>query len=292
MKPAPFAYHSPRRLYEALALLAQAADVEHEIRILAGGQSLVPMMNFRLAAPDALIDIGRISELRFLRVGPDGELEIGAGTRQSELLRDREVARRWPVLTEAVRNIAHPQIRSRGTVCGSLAHHDPTAELPALAVALNARLHVASARGRREVAAEEFFVSYYEVALEPGEMLVSVTFPSLEPGAGWAFRELARRRGDFALVGAACVLAPRAPQNRTATRLVVFGVGERPVRVPAAEAELACADGDAFDVDRVRAAVSGAVEPLSDIHASAEYRRAVVSELAAQCGAEALERRS
>ena len=292
MKPAPFAYHSPRELHEALALLAQAADGAQDVRILAGGQSLVPMMNFRLAAPDALIDIGRISELRFVRVGPDGELEIGANTRQSELLRDREVDRRWPILAEAVRNIAHPQIRSRGTVCGSLAHHDPTAELPALAVALNARLHVASARGRREVAAEEFFVSYYEVAFEPGEMLVSVTFPALEPGTGWAFRELARRRGDFALVGAACVLAPRAPQNATTTRLVVFGVGERPVRVRAAEAELGCADGEALDVDRVRAAVSGAVAPLSDIHASADYRRAVASELAAQCAAEAWERRS
>lgn len=292
MKPAPFAYHSPRELNEALALLGQSADGEHEIRILAGGQSLVPMMNFRMVAPDAVVDIGRISELRFLRVGPDGELEIGAGTRQSELLRDREVSRRWPVLAEAVRNIGHPQIRSRGTVCGSLAHHDPTAELPALAVALNARLHVASVRGRREVPAEEFFVSYYEVALEPGEMLVSVTFPAVEPGAGWAFRELARRRGDFALVGAACVLAPLARQNGTTTRLVVFGVGERPVRAPAAEAELARADGEEPNVDRVRAAVSGAVEPLSDIHAGADYRRALASELAAQCAVEALERRS
>lgn len=294
MKPAPFAYHSPRALDEALELLAQAADGEQEIRILAGGQSLVPMMNFRLAAPDALIDIGRIPELRFLQFGPDGELEIGAGTRQCELLREREVVRGWPVLAEAVRNIAHPQIRSRGTVCGSLAHHDPTAELPALAVALNARLHLAGVRGRREVAAEEFFVSYYEVALEPGEMVVSVSFPALEPGAGWAFRELARRRGDFALVGAACVLAPHALQNRTSSRLVAFGVGERPVRVPAAEAELARADGEDLDLDldRVRAAVSGAVEPLSDIHASADYRRALASELAVQCTAEALERRS
>jgi carbon-monoxide dehydrogenase medium subunit len=292
MKPAGFAYHSPRELDEALALLARAADGEEEIRILAGGQSLVPMMNFRLAAPDALIDIGRISELRVLRVGPDGQLEIGAGTRQSELLRDSDVARRWPVLAEAVRNIGHPQIRSRGTVCGSLAHHDPAAELPALAVTLNARLHLASVRGRREVAAEEFFVSYFEVALEPGEMLVSVTFPALEPRAGWAFRELAGRRGDFALVGATCVLAPRAPQNGTATRLVVFGVGERPVRVPAAEAALARADVNELDVDRVRAAVSDAVEPQSDIHAGADYRRAAASELAAQCAAEALERRS
>lgn len=292
MKPARFAYHSPRHLGEALALLAQAADGKLEIRILAGGQSLVPMMNFRLAVPDALIDIGRISELRLLRVGSDGELQIGAGTRQSELLREREVSRRWPVLAEAVRNIAHPQIRSRGTVCGSLVHHDPTAELPALAVALGARLQVASVDGRREVAAEDFFLSYYEVALEPGEMLVSVTFPALEPGTGWAFRELARRRGDFALVGAACVLAPNAPRNEATTRLVVFGVGERPVRVHAAEAELARADGDAPDLDCVRAAVSDAAQPLSDIHASADYRRAVAAELAAQCAAEALERRS
>jgi carbon-monoxide dehydrogenase medium subunit len=292
MKPAPFAYCAPDELQEVLALLAEGADGEREVRILAGGQSLVPMMNFRLAVPDVLVDIGRIKGLRFLRTGSPGGFQVGAGTRQGELLRHREIAERWPLVAEAVRNIGHPQIRSRGTVCGSLAHHDPTAELPALAVALNARLQLASAIGSRELAAEDFFVSYYEVALEPGEMLVSATFPALPDGSGWAFRELARRRGDFALVGALCVVPPRSAADGGAPRLVLFGAGEHPVRVHAAEDALASADDDVLDFEQLRAVVAGAIEPVADIHASADYRRAVAAELAAQCAAQALERRT
>lgn len=292
MKPAPFAYHSPRELEEVLALLAEGAGDERDVRILAGGQSLVPMMNFRLAAPEELVDIRHVAELRHLRSGPDGDLEIGAGARQGELLRDRHVRERWPVLAEAVRHIGHPQIRSRGTVCGSLAHHDPSAELPALAVALGARLELARAGGRRVLAAEDFFRSYYEVALEPAEMLVNVVFPALAPGSGWAFRELARRRGDFALAGAVCVLPGRGLGDGSSPRLVLFGVGERPIRVEAAEAGLAGANGTAPDLDHIRAAVLDAAQPLSDVHASAEYRRAAAAELATQCVIEALERRS
>jgi carbon-monoxide dehydrogenase medium subunit len=255
--------------------------------VLAGGQSLVPMMNFRLATPDVLVDIGRLAELRFLRTGPDGELEIGAATRQSELLRDPRVARLCPVLAEGVRHVGHPQIRSRGTVCGSLAHHDPTAELPALAVALGARLTVAGLSGRREVAAEDFFVSYYEVALDPGEILLSVTFPALATGTGWSFQELARRRGDFAVVGAVCVLDGQDGAG-LGTRLVLFGVGERPVRMEAFEGALA--EGE-LTGDELAAAVMGAVEPISDVHASAEYRRAAAAELASRCLTEARSRR-
>jgi carbon-monoxide dehydrogenase medium subunit len=291
MKPAPFAYHAPERLDEALGLLAEGLDSGREVRVLAGGQSLVPMMNFRLAVPDALVDIGRIEELRTLHAAPDGELAVGAGTRQSALLSKPEVARGWPLLAEAARNIGHPQIRSRGTVCGSLAHHDPTAELPAVAVALDARLELASARGRRQLAAEDFFVSYYEVALEPGEMLASVSFPPLAPAAGWAFRELSPRRGDFALVGAVCVVPPQVAKNG-GPRLVVFGAGERPVRVHGGEDAIARTGGGELDAEQVRAAVLEAVEPVSDIHASAEYRRTVAAELATQCALEAWERRS
>jgi carbon-monoxide dehydrogenase medium subunit len=268
-------------------VLAQATASGRDARVLAGGQSLVPMMNFRLARPDVLVDIGRLAELRFLRTGPDGELEIGAATRQSELLRDPTVARRCPVLAEGARHIGHPQIRSRGTVCGSLAHHDPTAELPALAVALGARLTVAGLSGRREVAAEDFFVSYYEVALDPGEILLSVTFPALATGTGWSFQELARRRGDFAVVGAVCVLDGQDGAG-LGTRLVLFGVGERPVRMEAFEGALA--EGE-LTGDELAAAVMGAVEPISDVHASAEYRRAAAAELASRCLTEARSRR-
>jgi carbon-monoxide dehydrogenase medium subunit len=264
MKPASFDYVAPERLEEVLELLA---DDEHDVRVIAGGQSLVPMMNFRLAAPEVLVDLRRVEELRRLAVGADGALEVGAAVTQAQLLRHPAVAESWPLLREGLSHVGHPQVRSRGTVCGSLAHHDPHGELPALAVALAATLVVAGIGGRREVRAEDFFVSYYEVALEPGELLVAARFPSLPPGTGWAFREIARRRGDFALIGVACLLSPDGEP-----RLAFFGAGEKPVLVT---------DPDA---------VADVVEPLEDLHASAEYRREAAVALAARAMAEARER--
>lgn len=290
MKPAPFAYHAPRDVEEACALLASGLEADEDVRVLAGGQSLVPMMNFRLAAPAGLVDIGRIPELQFLRVNDTGELEVGAGIRQQELLRDPRVVEGWPVLARAIRLIGHPQIRSRGTVCGSLAHHDPAGELPAVAVALGAHLHLASVDGERDVPAAEFFITHFEVALRPGELVVSVTFPGFQRGAGWGIRELSRRRGDFAIVGACCILAARAASGNDATRVVVFGAGPRPLRVEEAEV-LAASDYD-FDADHLRRQVAEAVEPASDIHASAEHRRALAGELVAQSLSDARERRA
>ncbi len=283
MKPARFRYHAPERLDDALALLA---DDRHEVRPLAGGQSLVPMMNFRLAVPDVLVDLRRIAELRFVEVRGDGALVVGAGTPQAELLRDHAVAARWPVLAEAIRHIGHPQIRSRGTVGGALVHHDPTGELPAVALTLGASMVVAGPGGsRRTVAAADFFVSYYEVALEPGELLVEVVFPP--PPAGWSFRELARRR--IALVGAITLIERAAGVART-PRVVAFGVADRPVRLAAAEALL---DGAAVDdgvLAELRTAVTNAVEPGDDAHASAEHRRECVGQLVVEAVAEAWER--
>jgi carbon-monoxide dehydrogenase medium subunit len=287
VKPAPFAYHAPTGLDDALSVLAESTAAGRDTRVLAGGQSLVPMMNFRLATPDVLVDIGRLTELRFLRHAAGGELEIGAATRQSELLRDPTVAAQWPPLAEAARHIGHPQIRSRGTVGGSLVHHDPTAELPALAVALDARLTLVGQGGRRELAAEDFFVSYYEVALEPGEILLSVTFPAMTPETGWSFHELAPRRGDFALVGAVCVLDGQGGPGPGA-RLVLFGVDERPVRMAAIAGAL---DGDELSGDDLAAEVMDAVHPISDVHASAEFRRAAAAELSVRCLTEARARR-
>jgi carbon-monoxide dehydrogenase medium subunit len=264
VKPARFAYHAPEGVDEALALLADEAV---ESRVIAGGQSLVPMMNFRLAVPEALVDLRRIEALRHLRVGAGGGLEVGAMVTQAALLRDSAVQEGWPLLHEGVLHIGHPQVRSRGTVCGSLAHHDPHGELPALALALDATITVAGPSGRRQIAADQFFVSFYEVALEPGELVVEARFPAVPAGAGWAFREIARRHGDFALVGVACLVAPGA-----ATRLVVFGAAERPLLLT--------------DPGQVAAAV----RPLDDLHASAEYRRAVAVELAGEALAEAEER--
>jgi aerobic carbon-monoxide dehydrogenase medium subunit len=263
VKPAAFAYHAPRRLDEALALLA---DGSIEARVLAGGQSLVPMMNFRLAMPEVLVDLRHVEELAYLRVNSDGALEVGACTTQAQLLRDPRVDAGWPLLAEGVRHVGHPQVRSRGTVCGALAHHDPHGELPALAVALDATLTVARAGSTRQVAAQDFFVSYYQVALEPGEILVEVSFPTIPPGSGWSFREIVRRRGDFALVGVACLCTPGQ------TRLVVFGASERPL--------LLADPGEVAD----------AVNPFDDLHASAEYRREAAVELATAALSEAQER--
>ena len=285
MKPAPFAYHAPAQLPELLELLA---DDLSDVRVIAGGQSLVPMMNFRLAAPEVLVDLRRVPELRGLRWAPDGALTVGAAVTQAQLLRDRRACDAFPVLAEGIRHIGHPQIRSRGTVCGSLAHHDPHAELPALALALDARMTVASAQGVREVPADDFFVSYYEVALEPGELLTAVTFPAQPADAGWAFRELARRRGDFALVGA--VAGMRAVGGAAAgTRLVLFGVGDRPRRIAAVE-QLLDGAAPAERLGEVPALVVAAIDPVSDLHASAEYRREVAGELAVAALAEAWER--
>ena len=283
MKPAPFAYHAPDQLDEVLALLG---DQAHEVRLLAGGQSLVPMMNFRLAAPEVLVDLRRVEALRDVRRTDDGALAIGAGARQSTLLRDPLVTEGWPLLTEGARHIGHPQVRSRGTVCGSLAHHDPTAELPALAVALDARMLLASAAGTRELTAEEFFVSYYAVALEPGEMLLEVRFPQCAPDVGWSFKEVARRRGDFALVGVAALVERDGNGTVSSSRLVLCGVGDRPFR--AKEAEEAVVGGASFE--EAGRLVSEAVQPMGSIHASAEYRRECAGTLAARALADAWER--
>jgi aerobic carbon-monoxide dehydrogenase medium subunit len=280
MKPAPFRYHAPGRLEEALELLA---DDEQEARAIAGGQSLVPMMNFRLATPEVLVDLGRIDALRYVRTRSDGALAIGAGARQATVLRERPD---WPLLSEAIRHIGHPQIRSRGTVCGSLAHHDPTAELPAVATALGATMTVAGTAGTRTVAADAFFVSYYEVALEPGELLIEAAFPAPEPGTGWAFKELARRRGDFALVGAAALLR-RESGAASEPRLVLFGVGDRAQRIGPAEALLNGAPVNPDTLDELRAIVADAVDPIDDVHASADYRREAVAQLVVECVADA-----
>ena len=283
MKPAPFAYHAPDQLEEVLALLG---DRDHEVRLLAGGQSLVPMMNFRLAAPEVLVDLRRVGALGQLGHDGDGTLTIGAGVRQSALLRDPVVTEGWPLLTEGARHIGHPQVRSRGTVCGSLAHHDPTAELPALAVALDARMVLASASGTRELSADEFFVSYYTVALEPGEMLLEARFPACPASAGWSFKEVARRRGDFALVGVAALVEVGEDGAVSSARLVLCGVGERPFR--ALDAQNAIVSGASFE--EAGRLVSEAVTPLGSIHASAEYRRECAGELAARALSEAWER--
>ena len=204
MKPAPFEYERPESLGEALHLLARHGD---EGKILAGGQSLIPVMNFRLAQPAVLIDVNRLGELDFVRAGDDGGLRIGALVRQARLEREALVAERAPLLAEAVPWVAHPQIRNRGTVGGSIAHADPAAELPAVMVALDARFRLARESGERWVSAAEFFGGLFATALAPEELLVEIALPAWPARHGACFSEVARRHGDYAMAGVAAVVA-------------------------------------------------------------------------------------
>jgi len=228
VKPAPFHYVAPQSIAAALAALGEDA------KALAGGQSLVPLLNFRLARPATIVDLnGIVGELAYLRRS-DGALRIGALTRQATLERSRVVARGWPLLTQAVRHVAHPAIRNRGTVGGSVAHADPAAELPVALTALDARFHVRSARrGTRTIAAADFFQAPLMTALAPDELLVEIEVPPLPAGAGTGFAEHARTHGDFAVAGAAVV---RAGTEHAA--IALLGAGPTPVRVPDAERAL------------------------------------------------------
>jgi CO/xanthine dehydrogenase FAD-binding subunit len=243
MKPATFRYEAPRTVDGALELLGEDA------KVLAGGQSLVPMMNFRLARPEMLVDVNGIDELAYLRKG-DGILHIGALTRHVTLERSELVARGWPLLRQAVRLVGHAPIRSRGTIGGSCAHADPTAELPVALSALDARFHVRSRGGRRVIDAAEFFVSHLTSALRDDELLVEVEVPALPPDARTAFLEHARTHGDWAIAGAAVVLAPGQ------AAIALLGAGAAPVRAREAEAALAAGAG-AAEAARLAGALIG-----------------------------------
>lgn len=275
MKPAPFHYVRPERLDEALETLAEHGD---EAKILAGGQSLIPVMNFRLAQPAVLVDVNRLAELDFVTVGDDGGLRLGALVRQSRLEGEAAVARRAPLLAEAVPFIAHPQIRHRGTVGGSLAHADPAAELPAVAVALDARFRLVARGGERWVAARDFFGGLFATALEPGEMLAEVAVPPRPERTGWAFQEVSRRPGDYAMVGVAARVSVDGGGRCTDVRLVYMSVGDVPVEVRFAEASGEEPSEELLASLAARAEAQ--VDPAGDIHAGAEYRRHVAGVLA------------
>ena len=270
MKPPRFAYHNPSTIDEALALLAQHGD---GARILAGGQSLMPMLNFRLARPDQLIDINRIAELAALHPSADGGLRIGAMVRQRMLERSPLIRERCPLITQAMPFIGHPQIRARGTLGGSLAHADPAAELPAVMVALGARLTLQSAAGRRTVAAEDFFVSALGTALRTGELLTEVEVPPRSTRSGSSLQEVAIRRGDFALGGVAATLTLDAAGRVEGARIVCFGVGPRPARASDAERSMMGGVPSTAAFAEAGRLASAAVHPEDDIHASRAYRR-------------------
>jgi carbon-monoxide dehydrogenase medium subunit len=262
VKPAPFAYAKARSLDHAIALLDGAA----EARVLAGGQSLVPALNMRLATPSLLVDINALRELGNIS-RRNGYIEIGALVRHAEAERSPAVAQFAPLLARAIPHIAHPAIRNRGTIGGSIALADPAAELPACLSALGAEIEVAGRTGQRSVAAEEFFKGLFETALGPGDVLTAVRMPVARPSDRFAFAELARRHGDYALVGLAAAAATNGGRLHD-VRLAYFGVGDCPTRARHAEAAL-----EAGDLGAAIAALQQDLSPRSDVHASAATRR-------------------
>ena len=268
MKPAPFEYHAPSTVEEALALLTR---YDGDAKLLAGGQSLVPLLNFRLSRPAALVDLNRIPALAGIREA-DGHLAFGAMTRQRAIEFSPVVARRLPLLTEATRWVGHLPIRSRGTIGGSLAHADPSAEYPAVLTALEGEVTVRGPRGERVVRAADLFETYLTTTLAADEILVEVRLPVMPEGAGYAFEEFSRRHGDFAIIGIAAMVV-RQGERCTMARLATAGAGPVPVRLRAAEEVL---ERDGLGAAAIAAAgrrAAESVQPDSDLHASADYRR-------------------
>ena len=271
MKPPAFEYHAPASIDEAVTLLAGLGD---GAKVLAGGQSLVPLLSLRLAYFDHLVDVGRIAELRGIRNEPESVL-VGAATVDAEIERDGELAKRVPLLARVTPFIGHFQIRNRGTVGGSIAHADPAAEYPAVARALDAEMEVASPNGRRRVTAREFFRGFWTTALERDELLVSVRFPVWHGRCGFGVREFARRHGDFAIAGAVVAVQLGADDRIERCAIGLFGLGSTPLRATAAEEAALGAAPDLATGEIGRLAVTPLGDVPSDLHGSARYRRRV-----------------
>ena len=289
MKPAPFKYHAPTSVEEAVGLLA---DYGYDAKILAGGQSLIPTMNFRLSQPSVLIDLNRIPDLGYITPTRDGGLRIGAMARHVAIEQSALVADVTPLISETMPWIAHPQIRNRGTFGGSIAHADPSAELPAVLLTLDGRVQATSQRGRRWIGADDFFVDLFTTALEPDEMLTEVAFGPMPARSGAAMREVSRRHGDFALVGVTVLVELDAGGACKDARMTYFSVGDGPV---AAKQAVAALIGQKPTAEIIQAAADLAANadiptPNADIHATLEYRRHLISVLGRQALTLAFER--
>jgi CO/xanthine dehydrogenase FAD-binding subunit len=275
MKPAPFKYVAATSLEHALALKAEHGD---DAKFLAGGQSLIPTMNFRLARPAVLIDINEIKDLGGIR-SSGGTTRVGPLTRYRALERDATFAQAFRLIGEALPHIAHPQIRNRGTIGGNLSHADPASELPAIALALRARLRVQAAKQERWIEAADFFVGALTTDLQGDEMLVEIELPSPKPRTGSCFMEIARRRGDFAIAGVAAMTTLGERGECTDVRLTFCGLGETPVDAsPAADALI----GHVPTEDAVRdvaASVQAMIGPAGNVHATADYQRHIADVL-------------
>jgi carbon-monoxide dehydrogenase medium subunit len=269
MKPAPFEYLVPHSVDEALALFYEHGS---EAKALAGGQSLVPAMNFRVAQPQILVDLNRLPELDYIHQ-EDSTLRIGAMTRQRRLEVDPMIASGAPLMAEAMPYVAHPQIRNRGTLGGSLAHADPAAELPVIALALGARLLARSARGERWIPARKFFAGMFTTDLAPEEILIEAELPVLSPGSGWSFMEVARRQGDYAMLGVAAVVSLDERGACQSARLVYLNAGDGPVE---AHEAAHCLLGEPLTDQAIESAiqlVDNEIDPWGNVHASPDYQR-------------------
>ena len=284
MKPPAFTYHAPRTLDEALQLVAGHPNA----RVLAGGQSLMPMLNMRLAAPDHLVDLGRVAGLSGISE-KGGEIAFGAMTRQRDIEFSPLVAKHLPLLAEAITWVGHRQTRNRGTIGGSLCHLDPSAELPTIAMAMDATLRVARPGGERVIPIGEFAADMMTTALTEGEILAEVRIKPWAAGHGWAFLEFARRHGDFAIVSVAVLLEAGKDGGVTRASLTLGGVGPVPFRLPAAEALLIGGKPDEARIDAA-AALCGEVEALEDPQAPAWYRQRLARTLAGRAIRAALSR--
>jgi carbon-monoxide dehydrogenase medium subunit len=283
VKPPEFAYHRPESLPAALAVLAEVGD---EGKVLAGGQSLVPMLNMRLAAPHHLVDVNRLSELAYTRVdggGADGgsAVRVGALARHADVEHDADAERALPLLRQALRNVAHPTIRNRGTTVGSIVHADPAGEMPAVLTLLEGSVELASAAGSRTVAAVDFFLAPLESATRAGELAVSCLFPIPPRQTGSAWLELSRRHGDYAMCGLGTLVTLDDDLRITRARAAYVSVGPTPVLVDLTDA-VAGRPYDAADWDAAGRLAQAAVDPEADIHATAEYRRHLTGVLTAR----------
>jgi carbon-monoxide dehydrogenase medium subunit len=275
MKLPPFEYACPTTLSDAVALLASH---DGEAKPLAGGQSLVPMLAFRVASPSLLVDLRKLAELREIKIADDG-VTLGAMVRWRDILDDARLRKAHPLLVAAVEHVAHYQIRNRGTVGGSIAHADPAAEMPGIAVTCDAEIAVVGRAGERTIRAGDMFIAPLTTALAADEIIVEIRLPAWPSGRRWAFKEFARRRGDFAMAGTALFYDTDAGGRARNAHVGAIGIGDRPQRLAAAEAAI---DGRVVDIavsERAGAAASAAVTPQSDIHASAAYRKALLGTL-------------
>ena len=287
MKPAPFEYYVPDSIEQALDLLREHGD---SARLLAGGQSLVPAMNFRVVQPGVLIDLNRVGELKYIR-DDHATLQIGAMTRERELEFAPVISKRTPLLAEAMPHVAHPQIRNRGTLGGSLANADPAAELPVIMLALRARLKVRNADGERWVDARNFFVGMFATDMTAEEMLVEIELPAIQPRTGWSFMEVAPRAGDYALMGVAALVTLDEDRRCHQARLVYLNAGDGPVEAKEAGSALEGKMPDAGAIDAASDLASQKeINPFGNIHASPDFQRHLARVLTRKTLKQAIER--